>query len=136
MANLTITVASVAPGSTAQTANGIAGATITAGAGVYIDTANSNVIKPALATSLLASTLAGIALHGALTGQPITYIAAGTYTAGATVAVGTTYVVSATSGLLCPVADLASTNYVSHVGIATSTTVINVQRNNSGVQVP
>ena len=140
MAALTITVANVATvaGTGENYGEGTASGTLTAGMPVYIDTANSNVIKACDANaSLLASTIAGITLHGALTGQPIKYQKSGNITIGATVAVGTTYVAGATTaGDINPTTDLATGWYVSHVGIAISATVIQLRINNSGVAVP
>jgi hypothetical protein len=46
---------------------------------------------------------------------------------------GTVYYLSATAGGICPVADLASGQYPCAVGIATSTTVLKLGFNASGV---
>lgn len=135
MANLSVTAASVLATASAITAVGVSGATITAGQPLYVDTANGNVLKPAIATTLLASTCAGVALHASLTNQPIAYITGGQFNPGATVAVGVTYVVSATSGAICPMADLVQTNYSSILGIATTTSNISLARQNSGVAI-
>lgn len=136
MADLTITAASVTKTS-GITVNGIAGGTLTAGMPIYIDTANDNVIKAATCegTSLQA-TVAGVTLHAALTGQPIAYATAGAVmNPGATVAVGSTYVLSAT-GLICPIADLASSDYVSYVYRATTASSVTLMCVNAGVEVP
>lgn len=129
MADIAITASAVVKGSGAQTTTGVAGASITAGMVLYSDTANANVMKPADANlSALASTVAGIALHAALTGQPITYITAGPLTINAVLTAGKIYVLSATdsAGAIAPVADLASGWFTSLLGYASSTTVLNV----------
>ena len=48
---------------------------------------------------------------------------------------GTAYYLSATAGGICPFADLVSTDYVSLIGIASSTSVLDFTPNNSGVQI-
>jgi hypothetical protein len=67
MADLTITAASVLAGSGAKKVNGTAGATITAGQAVYLDSAD-NEYKLADNDSATAAvrTVAGIALHASL----------------------------------------------------------------------
>lgn len=126
MADLTVTAANVAKGTGAQTMTGTAGATITAGQPVYADPNASFTIKPAQATSQNAAKAVGIALHAALSGQPITYITQGQLTSGATNTVGIIYAVSATAGGIAPNADLVSTNYVTVLGIAISASIIDV----------
>lgn len=134
---LSITVANVATvtGTGESFGEGTASGTLTAGMPVYIDTANSNVIKACDANaSLLASTVAGVTLHGALTGQPIKYQKAGNITIGATVAVGSIYVAGfTTAGDIEAHGALTTGVYTSILGIAISTTVIQLRINNGGV---
>lgn len=135
-ADITVTAASVAKGTGATTSDGIAGATITAGQAVYLDS-TTNTIKLADANaSSAASTAVGIALHGAASGQPIKYQTGGQITIGATVAVGTIYVVSGTAGGIAPSTDLASGWYTNILGVATTTGIITMGIQNSGVAVP
>lgn len=54
---------------------------------------------------------------------------------GATLTVGETYVVSATSGKICPIGDLVSTNYVTYLGIATTTAKLTLDLKYTGAQV-
>ena len=111
---------------------GIAGASITAGQPLYIDTANSNVLKLADANlSALGATVAGIALHAAGTGQPIRYQKTGTITIGGTMTAGKIYCLSATAGGIAPSADITTGWYTSIIGVATSTTVLTLQIYNS-----
>lgn len=124
MADLTVSASGIVAGSNATFDFGVAGASITAGQPVYIDTANSNVIKPAVNTSATACVVAGIALHAAASGQPIKYIKTGDlYMTGTTLPVGSVYVLSATSGGICPVADLEATTGTSYCTIIGGTTV-------------
>ncbi len=128
MADIAITAANVVKGAGATVVEGIAGATITAGQVIYSDTANGGVMKLANAiTSALTAAASGIALHGALTGQPIAYLSAGPLTCGGTLVAGKPYYVSGTaSGNLCPVADLTTTWIPCSLGYASSTTVLQV----------
>ena len=99
MADLTITVANVAKGTGASTTNGTAGATITAGQVVYLDSADSRY-KLADTDSATAAVRApvGIALHAALSGQPLQILTGGLITIGATTVVGVPYYLSGTAG--------------------------------------
>jgi hypothetical protein len=133
MADLTITAASVLAGSGAKKVNGTAGATITAGQAVYLDSAD-NEYKLADNDSATAAvrTVAGIALHASLDGQPLTILSQGPITIGATTAVGEVYCLSSTAGGICPVADIAAGDYNTIIGIGTSTTVIDVKLHAAG----
>jgi len=135
MADLTVTAANVAEGSGAKKTTGTAGATITAGQTVYKDAADSNKIKLADADlSQAASTVVGIALHAALSGQPITYQTDGQLDVGATLTVGEIYVLSGTAGGIAPVADLAASDWVVILGVALATDNLDVQLYIAGIQ--
>jgi hypothetical protein len=137
MADLTITAASVLPGSGAVKETGTAGASITAGQAVYKDASDSGKFKLCDNDSATAAVRAfyGIALHAAGSGQPLTVLKEGPITIGATVAVGTVYMTSSTAGGIAPVADAATGDYVTVIGIGTSTTVIEVQPLAAGAAV-
>jgi hypothetical protein len=132
MADISVTPASVLASATALTASGVSGATILAGQPLYIDTANSNVLKLADANaSALTATVCGIALHGASSGQPLKYVYEdSTFTPGATLTVGQTYAVSATAGGIAPIADLTTGDYpgVLFVAKTTTTAVLRILR--------
>lgn len=136
MADLVITAASVVAGATAALGRGTAGATITAGQALYYDSATATY-KLADSDSATAAvrTCAGIALHASLSGQPIAFIISGPITIGATMTAGVAYYLSKTAGGICPVADIASGGYSTIIGIATSTTVLDVKIHSSGVAV-
>lgn len=124
MADLTVSASGIAKGTNATFDTGVAGASITAGQPLYKDTANNNVLKPAVNTSSTACVVAGIALHAAATGQPIQYQTSGDlYMTGTTLPVGSVYVLSATAGGMCPVADLEATTGTSYCTIIGGTTV-------------
>lgn len=134
MADLSITPGSVLriDGSTEP---GIAGEDITAGQVVYLDSAtNTYKLADANGASAAVATVQGIALHGALTGQPLLIHLAGIIAVGATVVLGGAYILSATPGGICPYADIASASYVSYLGIAVTTARIRIKIDNSLIQ--
>jgi hypothetical protein len=137
MADLTITAANVIAGSGADVTRGIAGATVTAGQAVYLDTASTG--KWLLADSDAASAITrgsasfGVALNGASNGQPLAVQTGGDITIGATMTAGVAYYLSDAPGAICPFADLATGDYVTLIGIAKSTTVLAIDPLYSGV---
>jgi hypothetical protein len=125
MADYAVTAASVLKGANATTATGTAGATITAGQPLYIDTSDSDKLKLADAdASLLASTVAGVALHGAASGQPITYVTDDDdFTHGLTgVSTADIIILSSVAGAVCPASDLSAGEFPQLVMIAKSST--------------
>jgi hypothetical protein len=133
LADLTITAANVAKGTGASTASGIAGVTITAGQSVYLDSATSTIKLADADSSATTAATVGIALHGSLAGQPITYQVSGQITVGGTMTAGKLYVVSATAGGIAPSADLTTGWRTSLLGIAISTTILDMYIINSGI---
>ena len=127
MADLTITAANVVAGSDAIKETGVAGASITAGQVVYLDS-TTGTYKLADTDSATAAVRSprGIALHAASASQPLTIIKSGSLTIGATIAAGVAYYLSGTAGGICPIADVASGDYPCIVGMGASTTVLNV----------
>lgn len=133
MADLSITAANVVAGSGAKKTTGTAGASVTAGQVVYLDSA-TNTYKLADTDSATAAVRspAGIALHAASANQPLTVLTTGPITIGATVAVGDVYYLSGTAGGLAPAADVAAGDYPCIIGICTSTTVLDVKIHEAG----
>jgi hypothetical protein len=132
MAAISITAGDVQEGAGATIKEGTAGATITAGQIVYIDTSAGDVLKLADADlSALASTVAGIALNGASSGQKVRYATK----APALVLTTTTPILAADTLWLSPTAggitktaaDMVSGCYVTSLGVMTSTTICNFQ---------
>jgi hypothetical protein len=125
MADLTITAASVVPSANAKIHRAKAGATITAGQLIYLDTAAASVAKLADANGASAEirTPIGIAINSAATGQEVAYVKEDpNLTIGATVANGAAYILSATAGGLAPIADLASGMFPCIVAMGINTT--------------
>ena len=130
MAAISITATSVLKSSTGQVSVGTAGATITAGQAVYIDTTDSNKIKLADANGTTpANTFAGIALNAASSGQPVSYCTNDTagFTIGATVLAGDTIWLSPTAGGITKTqADLIAGCTVISIGNMLTTTTLNL----------
>ncbi len=134
MADLSVTAANVLKGADASLDRGTAGATITAGQLVYFDSATSSYkLADNNSGTAAARSPVGIALHGSLTGQPLTIQRAGLITVGATMTAGVAYYLSGTPGGLAPIADLTTGMYPTLIGIAKSTTVLNIDIQEAGV---
>lgn len=137
MADVSVTAAEVLTDSGTITIDVTAGATITAGQTVYLDSGDGNAAKLADANaSSSTATVKGIALNGAADGQPLRVATAGTLDPGFTVTVGTIYVQSATAGAICPAADLATGHYVTVLGVGITASQLQLIMRNSGVAVP
>lgn len=133
MADLTITAANVVAGTGSNIGTGTANASITAGQVLYLDstTGRYGLADNNSATAAVRAPV-GIALHATASGQPIAFLTSGPITIGATMTAGVAYYLSDTAGGICPVADLASGEYPSIIGIATSTTVLDVKFHSAG----
>lgn len=135
MADLSITAASVVKGGTAKTVEGTAGATIAAGQAVYRDAATGNYLLADSNGAAAARIPGGIALNGAAVNQPVEILTEGPVTIGATMTAGEAYYLSDTPGGIGPRADVASGENTVLIGLATSTTVLDVDIQASGVQL-
>lgn len=134
MADLSITAANVKAGANALTTSGRAGAAASAGQAVYRDPADG---KFKLADNDNASAAVrqvdGIALHAAAVDQPLTVQTGGDITIGAALTPGTSYFLSGTPGGICPQADLSTGDDVILLGLAKSTTVLQLRIIDPGV---
>ena len=139
MADLVVTSASVAVGATSTVSPklGLAGEAITAGQVVYLFSSNPNTYKLADANAAGNDAAVGVAVNSAASGQYVAVLETnGVLTAGATVAVGAVYVLSATAGGIAPVADLASGWKTTILGVGISATQIQLKIYASGFAVP
>jgi hypothetical protein len=133
MADITITAANCVAVSGAQTTQGFALATITAGQVVYRDATTQNFGLADNNGSTATRTPVGIALNGAAANQPLTVLTFGSITIGGTMTAGVAYYLSDTPGGICPVADIGAGETATLIGIATSTAILKVDINPSGV---
>lgn len=104
-------------------------ATMTEGMVVYL-TASNLWAKAGCTSATLAGGIApfrvGILLAAVLNGQPAIVQETGVINLGCTLTVGTLYVISATAGKICPFADLATTNKINILGIATTAALLDM----------
>lgn len=127
MSDLSITAGSVLQGSNARLENGVAGETITAGQAVYKDVTSGSYFKADCDSGSAPVRVArGIALNGASAGQPLVIQRKGQITIGSTMTAGLEYYLSKTPGGICLVADIATGGYPCTIGIAISTTVLDI----------
>lgn len=135
MADLSQTAASVVDSTNAIIESRFRfGGTVVAGTPVYLSAANTWIAADNNVTAVEAgSNGIGIALNGGGSGQLADVQTGGDINIGATLTVGETYVVSATAGKICPVADI-STNFVTVLGVAISSTILRLKPIVSGVQ--
>jgi hypothetical protein len=134
MADISITAASVLAGTNAIKVQGIAGAAITAGQQLYLDTTtNTWKLADNDAAAAAAHQAAGTALNNAAAGQPISVQTGGDVTIGGTLTAGVVYYLSGTAGGICPVADLTSGHAVCTVGMAKSASVLTLGYQFTGV---
>lgn len=143
MADLTQTAASVAFVSGSIVGDFTAGATITEGKPVYLDSNNVwQLMRATTATLAGNGTRTGIALTPATSGRRIFVQETGIVNLGATLTVGKLYCVSAALGAICPYEDLATTNKVTILGIAETAANLNMAYKQaftggySGVAIP
>lgn len=120
MADITITASSVLKASTT----------------VYIDSADSKKLKPAIATAEATAAAVGVALNDSADDQPVFYAIGGDVTYNAGMTVGTVYCVSGNAaGAIAPVADLGSGDFVTVLGVASTTSNLKLTPAASGVAI-
>jgi hypothetical protein len=132
MVDIVITPANVIAGGNSTRDSGIAGEALLAGKTVFLNTTTNKWMLSDNNGSGTRS-VGGIALVGASLNQPVTFIKSGDLALGATLVAGTAYYLSGTPGGICPVADLVTGMDPVLIGIATSTTNINVSIQDVGV---
>lgn len=134
MADLSLTAASVIAGVGAATENGSLGVAVTAGQVLYKAAADGLwYLADSNSATAAVRQPGGIALNGGGIGQPVRVLLSGPITIGATMTAGVAYYLSDTPGGICPVADVGNGEYPCLIGIATSTTVLGVAFQYSGV---
>lgn len=115
-----------------------AGATITAGQFVYLD-ANSKwqlMDANASATGNDPANTRGAALGGAANNQPLAVATKDSwFTLGTTMANGAVVCASPNAGGAAPIADVTSGNYMTVMGVARSTTILNLNPTAAGIAV-
>jgi len=137
MAALTITAANVVAGSNAVKETGVAGVAVTAGQAVYRDPATRKfLLADADSAPAAANSADGIALHAAAPNQPLTIQKSGDINLGATLAIGTIYVLDSAAGGIAPAADLGVGGVAVELGVASTASNLRLAIQNSGAKVP
>jgi hypothetical protein len=133
MSDIAITATAFVPSANATIIQGIAGATLTRGQPVYLDSA-TGTYKLYVATSVNTDGLVGLACEDVASGQPMLILTKDpALVLGGTLVNGDT-VWTSLSGLTKTFADLVSTWRIWTVGVATSTTVMNFSPVKGGVK--
>jgi hypothetical protein len=137
MANLSQTAANVAVGALdARIAIFTAGESITQGMPVYLSSTDGKYYQCDSNDGAAKAEAKGIALTAAATNGFFVLGSKGKINLGATLTVGEVYTVSRTKGAICPISDLTSADYVTILGIATTTALIELNVQISGVLKP
>jgi len=116
MADITVTAANVLAVAGSKTEVVTLGGTITQGMPLY--RATDGMYEACDASAIATNKCEGIALTAGSDGQPGIIIKSGNVDLGATLALGSVYVCSATAGKICPEEDIASTEFVCVLGVA------------------
>ncbi len=136
MADLTITAANIIPVSGYQFEDGNAGETITRGMAVYKKESDSKWYKAQHDGTVAEAAAKGIALQDAGANQPLRVQTGGSLGFGAILSVGQIYCVSATAGGICPYSDVGAADYVTLLGVASTTSNLLLKIFPSGVTIP
>lgn len=133
MANLTITAANVAVNGQARVRIVQVGEAVTQGQPGYRSTDNKYYQADANASASTAAAECVFLTPASTDGYSVA-VFEGDYNPGATVTVGTTYVVSATKGAICPIADLTTGDYVTIIGTASTASNIPIAFNRGALK--
>ncbi len=138
MADITFTATEVQPGADAKTRIVTLFEAVTAGQTGFIRKADGQAGLADNNVDAATAETKGIFLGGGAAGQQVVLQTGGDIDYGAAAAgitSGLTVVQSSTPGGIAPVADVASTQFVTHIGVAKDTQVIPMKLSVTGVQV-
>lgn len=125
MADISKTLANVTMGEEGiQFIIGQAGASVSQGEPVYLSSSDGKYYKTDANDGVAKAAAVGIALVPAATNGYFLIQTAGLINLGATLVTGTSYYVSTTAGGICLESDLASGHFTTFLGIATSTSLL------------
>jgi hypothetical protein len=133
MANLSQTAGNVKLKSNGPYGSAVAGESLTQGQPIYLS--SSQAFRCDNNDGANKAACVGIVLTPATVGQTFLYALPGSSVdLGATLTIAETYIVSATVGAIAPIADLASTNYLTILGVARDASTLFFSPVVSGVQ--
>jgi hypothetical protein len=135
MADLTITAANVAVGSqTTRISIVQVGEAVTQGQPIYPDSTTAKYLK-ADANVDAKIQVGGVALTAAASNGFVVMASSGSINLGATLTIGTIYVLSDTAGGIMPSADLSAGDNVVILGTATTTALLNLDIQITGAKL-
>lgn len=128
MADISITAANVAATNPTGSNRGIAGATITQGQPLYLDSADNRLKLADANASASTKVPVGISLNAASAGQPVNHTNAdASFTVGATLSIGDVLYLSNTAGgITATYGDLSTGSAVIVLGVMVTTTTANL----------
>ena len=133
MADIVPVAASVVKYTGASTDTVTAGEAVTQGMTVYQHT--DGKMYKALCDTAAHAACVGVSLNSASAGQPLEILKGGGLNPGVAVVVGVVYGVTDTAGGISDVVDRGATDYLTILGVATTTSRINVAINASGAVI-
>lgn len=134
MPALTITAANVGVGENANTDIITVGQATNHGVVLYVDTATDSLYKPADADAVDTAKANAISLTSATgTGLPVLVLRNGDLYLGAILTQGVEYYLGTTPGTIVLKSDLASGDYVTRIGIARTTSILEVDIDATGI---
>ena len=136
MAAITITAASLGIGDGAVVQQYEVGEEVTHGEVIYLDTANKDYRLADADAAATAKAAAVAVTYGSADGQTVLAITRGKLVIGSGLTQGTEYYLGTTPGTIVPKADLATGDYVTRIGIASSTSILDVSIDVTGVVLP
>ena len=138
MTDITVTAASVAiQGTGGSLSRVVVGESVVQGQPGYLNTSDNKYYQCDADDTAAKAVCAGIFLTPASTnGYAVLALSGTSVSFGATLTVGQTYVLSGNKGGIAPIADLASLDYVTHLGVASTAAILPLDINVTGVQVP
>ncbi len=132
MADLVVVAANVKPASSTVTKKGIAGESISAGQSVFKATDGQIELAEKDLTAADAAAV-GVSLNDAALDQPVEFAITGDINMGTILAIGQVYIVGAAPGGIAPEADAAATEFLTVIGVATTTSNLKLGLLQSGV---
>ncbi len=136
MANLTITAANVVLTADSVPFYGTAGETLVQGQPVYYRDSDLRWWKAESGDTVAKAQATAIVVTPAVAGGQVGLCGTGSLSLGAILTLNTLYVLSATNGLICPIADLVATDWVTLIGVPKSTSVLQLTINPLRFQIP
>ena len=132
MADITVVAANVKPAASTVTKKGIAGEAISAGQSIF-KAADGGIELCENDQAALDAACIGVALNDAAVDQPIEFAITGDVNMGAIMTIGETYVVGAAPGGIAPEVDVTAGEFLTVIGVATTTSNLKLGILQSGV---